>query len=52
MAFLLLSAPVYGYVLDRKGAYEALLLSLSVSGVGCLARYLHLLMNCYYKSQF
>jgi MFS family permease len=52
MAFLLLSSPVYGYVLDRKGAYAALLLSLSVCGVGCLARYLHLFMNCYYENLF
>ena len=49
MAFLLLSAPAYGYVLDSKGAYQALLLSLSMCGVGCLARYLHLLTNCYFR---
>jgi len=38
MACLLLSSPAYGYVLDTWGAYEALLLSLSVCGVGCFAR--------------
>lgn len=38
MACLLISSPVYGYVLDRKGAYEALLLSLCVCGVGCFGR--------------
>mmetsp|Transcript_30530 Transcript_30530/g.81439 ORF Transcript_30530/g.81439 Transcript_30530/m.81439 type:complete len:184 (+) Transcript_30530:188-739(+) len=34
----LICAPFYGWLLDRKSAYLALLLSLSLCGLGCLVR--------------
>ena len=48
MAFLLVSGPVYGYVLDRKGAHEALLLSLGGCGGACLARGTCACVDCAY----
>ncbi|EKX40706.1 hypothetical protein GUITHDRAFT_113238 [Guillardia theta CCMP2712] len=52
MLVVLLGSPVYGYLMDRRSAFLAVLLSLSMCGVGCFLRGIATDVNMVYLAAF